>query len=215
MDLARSASTACGSAAPQDDSALVLAARAGDRTAFGGLYAKYARMVHGILLARVPLDDVDDLVQDVFLRALPRIAALRDVTRFGPWLSAIARNMANDHFRKTRPVSTVTDSLSEEDAPEPAARNFGGVSNADAAMILEVVSALPDAYRETMILRLVEGMTGPEIAARTGLKAGSVRVNLHRGMQQLREKLSQAALTTHVAASGAAAKNSLRGRNPS
>jgi RNA polymerase sigma-70 factor (ECF subfamily) len=48
---------------------------------------------------------------------------------------------------------------------------------------------LPETYRETLLLRLVEGMTGPEIAARTGLTSGSVRVNLHRGMQQLREKL--------------------------
>ena len=39
------------------------------------------------------------------------------------------------------------------------------------------------------MLRLVEGMTGPEIAARTGLTDGSVRVNLHRGMKLLREKL--------------------------
>ena len=43
--------------------------------------------------------------------------------------------------------------------------------------------------RDALILRLVEGMTGPEIAARTGLTHGSVRVNLHRGMQQLREIL--------------------------
>jgi DNA-directed RNA polymerase specialized sigma subunit, sigma24 homolog len=50
-------------------------------------------------------------------------------------------------------------------------------------------ATLPDTYRETLILRLVEGMTGPEIAARTGLTHGSVRVNLHRGMQQLRELL--------------------------
>ena len=42
---------------------------------------------------------------------------------------------------------------------------------------------------ETLVLRLVEGMTGPEIAARTGLTAASVRVNLHRGMKQLRERL--------------------------
>jgi RNA polymerase sigma-70 factor (ECF subfamily) len=41
-----------------------------------------------------------------------------------------------------------------------------------------------------LILRLVEGMTGPEIAARTGMTHGSVRVNLHRGMEQLRAKLS-------------------------
>ena len=48
-----------------------------------------------------------------------------------------------------------------------------------------------EAYREPLILRLVEGMTGPEIAARTGLKHGSVRVNLCRGMQMLREKLGE------------------------
>jgi RNA polymerase sigma-70 factor (ECF subfamily) len=43
-----------------------------------------------------------------------------------------------------------------------------------------------------MILRLVEGMTGPEIAEQTGLSAGSVRVNLHRGMKLLRERLGMA-----------------------
>jgi RNA polymerase sigma-70 factor (ECF subfamily) len=50
--------------------------------------------------------------------------------------------------------------------------------------------SLSESYRETLILRLVEGMTGPEIAARTGMTHGSVRVNLHRGMEQLRAKLN-------------------------
>ncbi|HEY6660882.1 MAG TPA: sigma factor-like helix-turn-helix DNA-binding protein, partial [Pyrinomonadaceae bacterium] len=58
-----------------------------------------------------------------------------------------------------------------------------------AAEILELIRSLPEAYRETLVLRLVEGMTGPEIAARTGLTAASVRVNLHRGMKLLREQL--------------------------
>ena len=60
-------------------------------------------------------------------------------------------------------------------------------------MILAVVRALPEPYREPLILRLVEGMTGPEIATRTGLTHGSVRVNLCRGMQLLREKLGETA----------------------
>ena len=59
----------------------------------------------------------------------------------------------------------------------------------EAARMLEAVRSLPEAYRETLVLRLVEGMTGPEIAARTGMTAASVRVNLHRGMKLLREKL--------------------------
>ncbi len=87
-------------------------------------------------------------------------------------------------------------------------------------MILSFVRSLPDAYRETLILRLVEGMTGPEIAARTGLTPGSVRVNLHRGMQQLREKLSQAAPDTSIQPQRSFGqkfnvqdKNALRGRN--
>jgi len=174
------------------DSSLVVAAREGDRAAFGGLYARYARMVHGILLARVPAHDVDDLVQDVFLRALPRLCDLRDVTRFGPWLAAITRNRANDYYRQTRAVAAVTESLPEEEAELPAPN---AAPDAEAVMILALARSLPETYREILILRLVEGMTGPEIAARTGLTPGSVRVNLHRGMQQLREKLAQASLS--------------------
>lgn len=195
------------SPAPQtsDDSALVLAARDGDRTAFGGLYERYARLVHGILLARVPANDVDDLVQDVFLRALPRLCDLRDAAKFGPWLAAITRNRANDFHRQTRTIAAATESLSEDESELPASKH---ASPAEAAMILSFVRSLPDAYRETLILRLVEGMTGPEIAERTGLTPGSVRVNLHRGMQQLREKLSQASSGRTIRSNSSTGRNS-------
>jgi RNA polymerase sigma-70 factor (ECF subfamily) len=176
-----------------DDDGLVHAAREGDRAAFGRLYDRYARMVHGILLARVPPREVDDLVQEVFLAALRQLHALRDVSRFGAWLSAITRNRANDHYRKSGSEAAVTEPVSEEQtegrANDPAAEQ-------EAVMILATIRTLPEAYREPLILRLVEGMTGPEIAARIGLKHGSARVNLCRGMQLLREKLEAAAKGT-------------------
>jgi RNA polymerase sigma-70 factor, ECF subfamily len=59
----------------------------------------------------------------------------------------------------------------------------------EALAVLDTIRGLPDAYRETLMLRLVEGLTGPEIAAQTGLTPDSVRVNLHRGMKMLREKI--------------------------
>lgn len=176
-----------------DDSHLVTAARAGDRAAFGQLYDLYAPMVHGILLARVPFGEVDDLVHDVFLRALPQLARLRDVSRFGAWLAAIARNRANDYHRQAVPEIELTDDVPGEIVP---GRTRHSARGAEAASILAAIETLPETYRETLLLRLVEGMTGPEIAARTGLTHGSVRVNLHRGMQQLREKLARA--TTKV-----------------
>ena len=160
------------------ESQLVEAARHGDRMAFGRLYDKFAPMIHGLLLSRVPYADVDDLVQEVFLQAMNRLASLRQVESFGPWLAAIARNRARDHFRR----STDTVELPDDHAGAPH-------SQGEALEVLAVIRRLPEAYRETLILRLVEGMTGPEIAERTGLTHGSVRVNLHRGMQMLRDAL--------------------------
>src|SRR5256886_13608736 len=66
----RQAVTDWPAAESREEDSLVSAARDGDRVAFGRLYDRYARMVHGILLARVPPREVDDLVQEVFLSAL-------------------------------------------------------------------------------------------------------------------------------------------------
>ncbi len=172
------------------DDALVRAAQQGDRSAFGLLYTRYARMVHGILLSRVPHSDVDDLVQDVFLHALPRLSSLREISKFPGWLAAIARNRAIDFHRMAKPLdafdglSTNSGSAQPHPSTAPASHPL-----AEARAVLDAIRSLPEAYREPLVLRLVEGMTGPEIAARTGLTSGSVRVNLHRGMQQLRDIL--------------------------
>jgi len=175
------------------DDALVRAAQLGDRSAFGLLYSRYARMVHGILLSRVPHSYVDDLVQDVFLQALPRLHSLRDVSKFPGWLAAIARNRATDFHRRAKPLDEFPgDFPGQSAAPVPAVPPHSH-SRTEAHAALDAILSLPETYRETLILRLVEGLTGPEIAARTGLTHGSVRVNLHRGMQQLRELLGRKA----------------------
>lgn len=163
-----------------EDARLVRRALDGDEASFSRLYDRYARMIHGMLLARVPRFDVDDLVQDVFLTAWRRLDNLRDPAAFGGWLSMIARNRATDFHRRSVEAVELPETLEAHDAT--AAR-------VEANAVLEIIRQLPDAYRETLILRLVEGMTGPEIAGRTGLTAASVRVNLHRGMKLLREKL--------------------------
>lgn len=169
------------------DLPLVEAANRGDREAFGRLYDFYARMVHGVLLVRVPREEVDDLVQDVFIQALERLHMLREPGAFGGWLAAIARNRATDYYRKP---STRARHVELSDLPERLVAADESVSDrTDAIAVLNVIRAMPEAYRDTLVLRLVEGMTGPEIAARTGLTPASVRVNLHRGMKQLREKL--------------------------
>ncbi len=176
------------SSALDTDAALVRASQQGHREAFGLLYQRYAPMVHGILLARVPRVEVEDLVHEVFLRAMSRLRSLRDTSRFGAWLAAISRNMANDFYRRPQTQIERTDDSVGADSNTALSEQ---AQTREAAEILEIIRNLPEAYRETLVLRLVEGMTGPEIAARTGLSHGSVRVNLHRGMQRLRERLDR------------------------
>jgi len=160
------------------EATLVRAAQSGDRAAFGTLYEQYGRLVHGILLAHVSYHDAEDLMQDVFLKALERLSALREPAAFSGWLIAIARRAATDYIRIRRPTL------------EPGPAIVGGSApDGEAFAVLAVIRRLPESYRETLVLRLVEGMTGPEIAARTGLAPDSVRVNLCRGMKLLREQL--------------------------
>jgi len=168
---------------PTNEALLVNAARQGDRAAFAQLHDAYARMVHGIVLARAPFNEAHDLVQDVFLEAMRKLHTLRDSNAFGPWIAAIARNFASGQYRRRRGVQA----LSNESAiAVPSAHEAG---NEEAARILDIIRSLPESYGETLVLRLVEGLTGPQIAACTGLTPGSVRVNLHRGMQLLRQRL--------------------------
>ena len=163
---------------PEEFVRLVRSAQGGDRAAFAELYRRHARAVHGILLSRVAATEVEDLVQDVFVQAMERLASLLDPSAFAAWLSAIARNRAADHWRR-RPVHVA---LPDDLAVQPGDRT-------EALTALTTIRSLPEAYRETLTLRLVEGMTGPEIAVCTGLTEGSVRVNLHRGMKELRVRL--------------------------
>lgn len=166
--------------------ALVLEAQRGDRAAFAQLHEEYAPMVHGLLIARVPVQEADDLVQEVFLHALRKLAGLRDPGAFGPWLAAIARSFSIRFHRRRRRTDELPDELPDHDDDAS-----GSGAAARALEALAAVRTLPEAYRETLILRLVEGLTGPQIAAHTGLTPGSVRVNLHRGLKLLRERLGR------------------------
>lgn len=145
---------------------------------FNDLYRNYGSLVHAVLLARLPRDEVPDVVQEVFLAAFKSLHSLREKDAAGAWLARIARNHAANYYRSARRTEELTDTF-----------EAGASDQTYASDVLRLIKSLPEAYRETLILRLVEGMTGDEIARNTGMTPESVRVNLHRGMKKLREKL--------------------------
>jgi RNA polymerase sigma-70 factor, ECF subfamily len=167
---------------------LVLRARAGDRTAFNGLYRRFAGAIHAVALAHAPAADVHDIVQDSFVRAWAHLAELREPDAFAGWIIGIARRRALDVRRSEKRHGGPAVALSDDTLTSSP------VPTGEAKEALLAISTLAETYRETLLMRLVEGMTGPEIAEATGMTPESVRVNLCRGMKLLRERLEKGAL---------------------
>jgi RNA polymerase sigma-70 factor, ECF subfamily len=156
----------------------VAQAMGGSQEACSWLYRRYLPLVHGLLLARFRPAIADELTQECFALAFQRLRQLREPAHFGAWIATIAR-----HLRS--PDGVREESIDERfDVQDPDADPS---RQAEAAHLLAAIRSLPGSYAETLALRLVEGMSGAEIAQLTGLTPDSVRVNLHRGMRKLRE----------------------------
>jgi len=163
----------------------------GESASLTEIYQRFAGVVHGIVLVAIGRQDVDDVTQEVFMKVHGSIATVRDRDALPGWICTIARNAARDHGRKrqrhesTRPLHLVEEPVAETVEDHPMER--GELRE----QVLALIRGLPESYRETLIMRLAEGLTGPQIAARTGMTHGSVRVNLSRGMAQLRPLLAK------------------------
>jgi len=162
---------------------VVEAARGGDAGAFAELYRRFSPSVHAILLSRLGVEESREAAQDVFMTVHRKLADLQDSAAFGPWVHTIARHHAVSVLRRrgARPTEEPLTDLPARDAGESGLRE----------RVLDLIRSLPEAYRETLVMRLVEGLKGPEIAEATGLAPASVRVNLHRGMELLRPLLKK------------------------
>lgn len=157
-------------------------ARGGDARAWSALHERYAPVVHAVLLSRVDPVHADDLRQETFLVAMQKLDQLRDDLAFPGWLLAIARQQAALHHRRHKPWLSL-ELVTAWIRPPPSS---------EAREALDAIRALPEAYSELLMMRLVEGLTGPEIADRLGRSPESVRVSLHRGMAKLRASLGEA-----------------------
>lgn len=168
-------------ASPGDEVAQwVRESRQGSQEAFAHLYGRFLPLVHGILLGRFRPVLADDLTQECFILAYQRLGQLNEPRKFGPWIAVIARRIKPSAELRKRTEDRIDRLASNDTSPDQVI---------EARHVLDAITALPEAYRETLLMRLVEGMSGPEIAAATGMTHQSVRVNLHRGMTRLRGAL--------------------------
>jgi len=141
-----------------------------------------SRVRRGELIARLESNDYEAQVKRAQAAVQRAHADLNEAKR----LRVQAERLAAEQIFSTDQVEVAQ---SREQVALPDELPGGDPIEAETFAVLDVIRGLPEAYRDTLLMRLVEGMSGQEIADRTGLAPGSVRVNLHRGMKLLRDKL--------------------------
>lgn len=135
---------------------------------------------------RVSDCDVDDVMQDIFLRVQRGLPNLRDEERFGPWVYQIARSAVADSGR-ARARSHVAQAPDEVMSPAP--EEDDGAARMLARAVAPFVALLPPAYREAVALTELEGMSQREAAARLGITTTAMKSRIRRGRAQLRALL--------------------------
>jgi RNA polymerase sigma-70 factor (ECF subfamily) len=149
-------------------------------------YQELEARLRPFVARRVPPADVEDVVQDVFLRMQRGIAALRDEERFGPWVYRVARSAIADQRR-----ARARHPLAEGEAPEgaiepPDSEEEGAAEQALARNVAPFIAMLPSPYREALTLTELEGMTQKEAAEMASVSLSGMKSRVQRGRERLR-----------------------------
>jgi RNA polymerase sigma-70 factor (ECF subfamily) len=178
-----------------EDAAAVEAAARGDRAGHRALYDRHVAAVRRLArgFASLDPDDVEDVVQDAFVRAFQNLGKLEEPGRFGPWVLAIARNRALSRLARRRAGAELAEELTR--AAEALAEAETGLPDPGAEAELEVVrrviAELPDGpEKETVRLFYVEGeLSAREIAARLGVGKSAITMRLERFRAKVKRRI--------------------------
>jgi RNA polymerase sigma-70 factor (ECF subfamily) len=183
----------------KEDEAIIREVLAGNADAFGALQKKYRRLVGYLIRKTVRNEtDVEDLVQETFIKAFAALPSFQFEYQFSRWLFKIASNRCIDHLRRKRfAMSSLDEPITTRDGGELTMEPVDSGRKPDelllagerAEMLRAALAALPDKYREVIRMRHEEELEYSEIAERLNQPLGTVKAHLFRARKMLYKAL--------------------------
>jgi RNA polymerase sigma-70 factor (ECF subfamily) len=175
----------------EDD--LALRAKRGDREAFMTLYNLYLNKVYSRVKSRVPVQDVEDVVQDIFVAVIRSLSSFEQRANFGTWLYTIVNRQIADYYRKrSRTIAGRHPMVTLDDAERVADPMVADRDSLDEqAQLQQSLGALPEHYQEIISLRYVDKLAFAEIAQRRGQTLEAAKSLYRRALQALRERIGE------------------------
>jgi RNA polymerase sigma-70 factor (ECF subfamily) len=174
---------------PADDAELIAAWQGGDERAAAELVRRHARALARFLAgAGAPAAELDDLVQETFIRAFRAVGRFRNQCRFRSWLLVIGGNALKDMGRRLarRRIVPLDERLESRDG-DPHERAEAGETE---RRLQEGIGRLTRMQREVFLLRAQQGLEYEEIAAALATTPGAARVHYHHAVRRLKEWLT-------------------------
>lgn len=181
------------------DAELLRAAAGGDAAAFEELVRRYQDRVLSFMSWHfsLPREEALDMTQEAFLAVWKSAASYRGDSLFSTWLFSVARNVGMSYFRhylakKTESVGLIFGDEEYENIPDAVPGLLESLEAGErGAAVRAAVERLPDKLKTVLLLREWEGLSYDEIAAVTGIPAGTVRSRLHNAHARLLGYLSE------------------------
>ena len=179
-----------GDEGDMDRQRLIGAAQGGDSVALNELLTTCQVDARRYARRHCQVSDVDDAVQEALWILARRIRGLRAAAALSSWLFTVVRRECLRLERRMRGLGPSIDEIAEEQMQQRDPVDLR-------ADLLAGIEALPDHYREILLLRDFEQMTIAEVAARLGLEVPAAKSRLHRARAQLREFLVSTPPSNH------------------
>jgi RNA polymerase sigma-70 factor, ECF subfamily len=165
---------------------------AGDPVACRELVEQYGRMAGTIILRTIGRRDlVEDLLQETFLRVFRALPEFEGRAKLSTWICTIAQRVAVDELRRNQ-RSPVLVHDNEFDAPDEANVEREADRDTTDSLVRAALAKLPDKYRQPLVYAAIDGLDYETIATMLGIPVGTVKTNVFRGKQLLRERLEGA-----------------------
>jgi RNA polymerase sigma-70 factor, ECF subfamily len=153
------------------------------------------RLVRYLVYVLGRRDEVDDLVQETWLRVMERGRSYDGRSRFEPWLFTVARHLTIDYLRRRREVSLDSEDEGKPGAMPPVSSALSPFALAarteDAERLANALQGLQPIYREALVLRFMEDLSLQEISAVVGAPVATVAARVYRGLAALRSQMEE------------------------
>jgi len=172
------------------DSELITRWKSGDERAASALVARHASALARFAVAQGERNEVEELVQDTFVRAFNSLDGFRGESSFRTWLFTIERRLLVDRRRAEKRRRDRVE-IQEDDAATEYDALDGVVASETERRMRQAMSRLSPTQKEVFTLRVAEGLSYKEIAAAVGTTEGAARVHYHNAMRAVKEFLNE------------------------